>query len=146
MPANDNPYTYAGTFSGTDDESWAANAVGFLTTNLPLELSIAPTNTSGPVPYTVDFTSSPKHGAPGYFYAWDFGDGDTSTAANPSHTYVTTGVFSGHLTVTDYGGNTATVPFTVTVEPAEPVTGYPPYRWHPRFYRVDAPPSGVFVL
>jgi PKD repeat protein len=34
-------------------------------------------------------------------YAWVFGDGATSTLANPSHTYQTIGSFSARLTVSD---------------------------------------------
>ncbi|MDX2472204.1 MAG: endonuclease [Candidatus Krumholzibacteria bacterium] len=34
-------------------------------------------------------------------YAWTFGDGGTSTAANPNHTYAATGVYTVTLTVTD---------------------------------------------
>ncbi len=37
-------------------------------------------------------------------YSWDFGDGSTSTAANPSHTYVTPGTYYVTLTVTDNNG------------------------------------------
>ncbi|MBT6514797.1 MAG: PKD domain-containing protein, partial [Crocinitomicaceae bacterium] len=39
-------------------------------------------------PYNVDFTggSSPQH-------EWDFGDGNTSTAANPTHTYADSGTY-----------------------------------------------------
>ncbi|HLO55376.1 MAG TPA: PKD domain-containing protein, partial [Saprospiraceae bacterium] len=37
-------------------------------------------------------------------YEWDFGDGSTSTAANPSHTYITTGTYYVTLRVTDNNG------------------------------------------
>ncbi|MER7547314.1 collagenase [Spirillospora sp. NPDC127506] len=40
--------------------------------------------------------------------SWDFGDGTTSTSANPSHTYGADGAYSVSLTVTDNGGATAT--------------------------------------
>ncbi|MFI1581925.1 collagenase [Embleya sp. NPDC020630] len=46
--------------------------------------------------------------------AWDFGDGTTSTAANPTKTYAA-GTYTVKLTVTDNGGATATVSHTVTV-------------------------------
>ncbi len=37
--------------------------------------------------------------------AWDFGDGDSSGSANPSHTYAAAGAYDVTLTVTDdYGG------------------------------------------
>lgn len=37
-------------------------------------------------------------------YLWDFGDGNSSTAANPSHTYAAAGSYNVNLTVTDNGG------------------------------------------
>ncbi|HKT60959.1 MAG TPA: PKD domain-containing protein [Gemmatimonadales bacterium] len=37
-------------------------------------------------------------------WAWDFGDGATSTERNPTHTYSTSGTFSVRLTVTDGDG------------------------------------------
>ncbi len=41
-------------------------------------------------------------------YLWDFGDGATSTAVNPSHTYATTDTFTVTLTVSNaVGGDTA---------------------------------------
>jgi PKD repeat protein len=39
---------------------------------------------------------------------WSFGDGVTSTLANPSHSYSTSGTYSVTLTVTDGNGQTAT--------------------------------------
>jgi len=47
--------------------------------------------------------------------AWTFGDGGTSTAANPSHTYAAAGTYSVALTVTDNGGATNTKTQSVTV-------------------------------
>jgi serine protease len=48
--------------------------------------------------------------------AWTFGDGGTSTATSPSHTYASAGTYSVSLKVTDNGGltNTKTVSVTVT--------------------------------
>jgi PKD repeat protein len=37
---------------------------------------------------------------------WDFGDGQTSTATNPSHTYATGGTYDVTLTITDSSGDT----------------------------------------
>ncbi|MBA8887488.1 PKD repeat protein [Dokdonella fugitiva] len=47
--------------------------------------------------------------------AWTFGDGGTSTATNPSHTYASAGTYSVSLTVTDNGGATNTKTSSVTV-------------------------------
>ncbi len=47
--------------------------------------------------------------------AWTFGDGGTSTAINPSHTYAAAGTFSVKETVTDNGGATGSQTQSVTV-------------------------------
>ena len=46
---------------------------------------------------------------------WTFGDGSTSTATNPSHTYAAAGTYSVKLTVTDNGGATNSKTASVTV-------------------------------
>ncbi|HEY4800706.1 MAG TPA: PKD domain-containing protein, partial [Bacteroidia bacterium] len=60
---------------------------------------------SGCAPLTVNFTdssSSPLN--PVSTYSWSFGDGSTSTAINPSHTYTATGVYSVTLIIHTIGG------------------------------------------
>jgi PKD repeat protein len=47
-------------------------------------------------------------------YAWDFGDGGTSTDANPVHTYAVAGIYTVSLTATNANG-TATTTQDVTV-------------------------------
>src|SRR6185312_4270412 len=48
--------------------------------------------------------------------SWNFGDGGTSTATNPSHTYAASGTYTVTLTVTDNGGaqNAKSSPVTVS--------------------------------
>ena len=62
----------------------------------------------GDVPFTVNFNSTGSTDPDGSVvsYFWEFGDGATSTAANPSHTYTTTGDYVATLTVTDNQGVT----------------------------------------
>lgn len=59
-------------------------------------------------------------------YLWNFGDGQTSTEANPTHAYSTAGTFTATLTVTDNEGAQATDTATVTVTdvpaPGTPIT------------------------
>ncbi|GAA3828740.1 lectin [Sphaerisporangium flaviroseum] len=73
--------------------------------------------TTGPAPLTVNFSSAgssdPEGGA--LTYSWNFGDGTTSTAANPSKTYTADGTFTATLTVRDPQGLTGTASVIVTV-------------------------------
>ena len=76
--------------------------------------------TDGANPLTVQFSSAGSRDPdPGdaLTFAWDFdGNGTTdSTAANPSHTYTTNGVYVARLTVTDSNGLTDSKTTTITV-------------------------------
>ncbi|MFH9613641.1 PQQ-dependent sugar dehydrogenase [Streptomyces pratensis] len=73
--------------------------------------------TSGKAPLTVRFSSSGSSDPDGdpLGYAWKFGDGTTSTAANPTHTYTVDGRYTAELTLSDGTGNTATASVVVTV-------------------------------
>ncbi len=65
---------------------------------------------------TVAFTdSSTDVGGSIVARGWNFGDGSTSTATNPSKTYATAGTYNVTLTVTDNGGLTGTKTTAVTV-------------------------------
>ncbi len=48
-------------------------------------------------------------------WAWDFGDGNSSTAQNPSNTYAASGTYTVMLTVTDDMGATGSTSQSVTV-------------------------------
>ncbi|TAE50707.1 MAG: PKD domain-containing protein, partial [Bacteroidetes bacterium] len=54
-------------------------------------------------PLVVDFTSILTP-AGNYTYLWDFGDGVTSTDANPTHIYTLNGDYAVTLTITDING------------------------------------------
>jgi V8-like Glu-specific endopeptidase len=47
--------------------------------------------------------------------SWNFGDGGTSTASNPTRTYAAAGTYTVTLTVTDNGGASSTASRSVTV-------------------------------
>ncbi len=53
-------------------------------------------------------------------WSWNFGDGGTSSAQNPSHTYAAAGTYSASLTVTDNEGATDSVSHDVTVSEDPP--------------------------
>ncbi|OLF06103.1 hypothetical protein BLA60_32690 [Actinophytocola xinjiangensis] len=90
--------------------------------------------TSGSAPLAVQFSSAGSGDPDGQpiTYRWDFGDGATSTSANPSHTYTATGTFTAQLTVTDPGGLTGVANVPITVGNTAPAV------------RLTAPPDGGF--
>jgi gliding motility-associated-like protein len=57
---------------------------------------------------TVQFTDLSANGVSWY---WDFGDGNVSTAQNPTHTYAQAGEYGVSLTVTDGNGCTSTIQY-----------------------------------
>lgn len=71
-------------------------ATADIITETSLDASFTADKTEGYVPVTVNFTFT-GYGAS--TYAWDFGDGGTSTIQNPSHTYTTMGVYPVKLVV-----------------------------------------------
>jgi PKD repeat protein len=105
-----------------------------------LEMTASPT--SGSAPLTVNFTASgnPANSSSGCTpesYAWDFGDGGTSSSQNPSYTYNSAGTYTATVTFTvvrKSGGvcqtlvQTASKTITVSGSPPPP----PPHLRHPR--------------
>ncbi len=78
--------------------------------------SITSSPTTGDAPWNVVFNSDGSYVKKGpATFNWDFGDGTTSTEANPSHTFTKVGLNSVILTVTDADGDTATASKVVTV-------------------------------
>lgn len=61
-------------------------------------LNINPMVTVGCVPFTVNFLNNSVHAVT---YRWSFGDGTTSTAVTPVHTYTTPGTYTVMLIATD---------------------------------------------
>jgi glucose/arabinose dehydrogenase/PKD repeat protein len=84
--------------------------ISYGSSNRPPVASASANRTSGSSPLTVNFSSSGSSDPEGgpLSYAWDFGDGTSSTSANPSHIFTSTGSrgFTVTLTVKDNGGLT----------------------------------------
>ena len=77
--------------------------------------------TSGQPPLTVQFSSAGSLDPEGsaLSYSWTFGDGTTSTAANPSHTYTASGGYTARLSVSDGVNSTLSAGIPIAVgEPA----------------------------
>jgi PKD repeat protein len=72
---------------------------------------------SGTVPLAVSFSGSSSSDPEGGIltYNWDFGDGTSSNAANPSHTYQSAGSYIAKLTVSDGVNNSTSSPINITV-------------------------------
>lgn len=86
----------------------------------PLVVSATADPASGGAPLTVAFASTVSGGVGPYSYFWDFGDGSTSTEANPTHVYTAGGTYSAELTVADDCG-VLSATATVTVVAGCPV-------------------------
>jgi len=65
-------------------------------------------------PVTVAFRADARGGTGAFTYRWDFGDGTSSTATSPTHTYAAPGTFRQVLTVTS-GGSSAVCNNVVSV-------------------------------
>ncbi|WP_405524660.1 PQQ-dependent sugar dehydrogenase [Streptomyces canus] len=73
--------------------------------------------TSGQAPLRVRFSSEGTSDQDGdaLTYSWNFGDGATSTAANPTHTYKKNGTYTATLTAKDASGRTSSVGVQIVV-------------------------------
>jgi len=75
----------------------------------PPVASFVGTPVSGPIPLSVAFTDASTNFPT--IWSWTFGDGNTSSDQNPSHTYEAIGNYTVSLTASNVaGGDTATVP------------------------------------
>ncbi|MFZ4814985.1 MAG: PKD domain-containing protein [Phototrophicaceae bacterium] len=87
-------------------------------------IDISASQTSGEVPLSVNFTVNSSGGQISQ-YVWDFGDGATSTSANPTHSYATQGSFTVTLNVQGPGGTDSDTLTVNAVEPiAEPIAAF----------------------
>jgi PKD repeat protein len=73
---------------------------------------------TGFAPLTVAFSGSDSYDPDGRIvsYAWTFGDGGSSSLANPSHTYAAVGTYTATLTVTDDRGDRNARSISVSVQ------------------------------
>ncbi len=107
-----NTLVSGGSFTSSEVTAFCAGATA----------NVAPTaNANGPYSafenVAISFSSAGSSDSDGTIssYSWDFGDGTSSTLANPSHAYVTAGTYTTTLTVTDNSGATGTSQATATI-------------------------------
>ncbi|MEI2671846.1 MAG: PKD domain-containing protein [Marmoricola sp.] len=102
------------TLKVTDDDG--ATDTASITINVSAQPNVPPTAQAaatspktGVAPHTVTFSSAGSADSDGTIvsYNWQFGDGGSSTQANPSHNYTLAGSYTATLTVTDNAGGTA---------------------------------------
>jgi PKD repeat protein len=114
-------YTVTLTVYGVGTENTATHPSAVHAGILPT-VAFTGTPTSGTAPLTVQFTSTCSDTTS---YLWAFGDGSTSTAQNPSHTYTTPGTYTVTLTGTNiYGSTVSTRADYVTATQVPPVASF----------------------
>ena len=101
-----------------------------ITVTTPPSAAFSANPLSGSVPLSVTFSNNSSH-ASGYI--WDFGDGVTSEAVAPLHTYTQTGIYTvtlqaGNGTITDtlVQANAITVTTPIAAFSANPLSGSVP--------------------
>ncbi|MDD4483801.1 MAG: PKD domain-containing protein [Methanoregula sp.] len=105
-------YILVRTYSATPPAALTFN--GEQETAAPPVTAFTATPTSGLAPLIVQFTDT-SAGSP-TSWAWTFGDGNTSTAQNPQHTYAAPGLYTVTLNATnEYGSDTETKTDYITV-------------------------------
>ncbi|MFJ6165263.1 ThuA domain-containing protein [Micromonospora orduensis] len=120
-------------FGGNNDNSGVYRIDYTAGDRAPIAAASA-TPTSGAAPLTVTFSSAGSRDPDGgtLTYAWAFGDGQTSTEANPTHTYAAAGNYTAQLTVTNPKGRTAVANVPITVGNTSPTV------------TIEFPPDGGF--
>jgi endonuclease I/PKD repeat protein len=111
---------YTVTLTVTDDDGAQGGDTAGVTVTAPNQAPVAQANGpySGTSGVAIAFSSAGSTDSDGTITAWlwNFGDGATSTAANPTHAYAATGSYTATLTVTDNSGaqSSDTAPVTVS--------------------------------
>ncbi len=111
---------YSQTINGDEymtQAEWSNRANACVVKNTYVQPTASFTSAAATTAHSEKFTStvSDSDGDASFRYAWDFGDGSTSTVANPTHTFAKAGTFTVQLTVFDGHGDQAHVSKSVSV-------------------------------
>jgi PKD repeat protein len=118
------PGTYTATLTVTDNKGAVGVVSQTITVNRPPNQTpvgnLTATPTSGSAPLLVQLSSNGSSDPDGAItsYAWNFGNGHTSTSPNPSAVYDTPGAYTVSLTLTDNDGASSVKSTTVNVSAA----------------------------
>ncbi len=105
---------------GSDEEI----RTDYITVYAPVTAQFTANITGGTAPLTVQFTDLSTGGPTSWL--WTFGDGNTSTAQNPQHTYTTAGTHTVTLIASHpYDSDTETKTAYITVAVLQPFPGLP---------------------
>jgi PKD repeat protein len=115
----DHRYAQSGSYqvklTVTDDDGDSDSVTKTVTAAANVKPTAAYTSSTNGLAASFNGTSSSDSDGTIASYAWDFGDGATSTAAQPNHTYAAAGSYQVTLTVTDDDGATDAVTKAVTI-------------------------------
>ena len=117
---------YTVSLTVTDDWGQTSTATTVINiTNAPPVANFTYTPAQPTILDTIQFTDQSTD-ADGFItaWAWNFGDGNTSTQQNPTHKYSAKGTYTVSLMVTDNNGATNTTVRTITVVNAPPVANF----------------------
>ncbi|WP_076414115.1 immune inhibitor A domain-containing protein [Shewanella sp. UCD-KL12] len=115
-------YTYADsgsylvTLTVTDGQGASVESMQAVTVSLPVAPIAGFTFVTSDL--SVTFTDTTTGGEGAMSYLWNFGDGQTSTAQSPTHTYASAGSYTVMMTVTDSLGMESSRSSSITVTAA----------------------------
>lgn len=124
-------------FKTLSDQLGRAPGTTFPNTQPPIVKPNGPYSSAFGSPITFSSAGTTARNGSIASYKWDFGDGGTSTLANPTYTYRATGAFKALLVATDTNGMNAGNEAQVNVGTSNPIT----VTVSPTF--VTLPPGGT---